>query len=280
MRDKASLIKGPRSGRAWLAALWIVILLPGLAKTEEAAPPSSAAAEKAFAIAYPNAFAGSEPKGELLIFKFSGRSFLYDDRLIKSEDEVMANPDLQDTLAQPYPLGAISGPLPENADPGRFRSQPLLETLYGMTEEEVRGNLVGVNISGKKVTFNREQGAAAALEAVGQDLVRLTKENPALSPYLEILGGSYNRRQIAGTDRLSAHSFGIAIDLNPAFARYWRWDKNRSDYRPEAFPVQIVETFERHGFIWGGKWSHYDSMHFEYRPELILLAKEGIPKGR
>jgi hypothetical protein len=28
-----------------------------------------------------------------------------------------------------------------------------------------------------------------------------------------------------------------------------------------------VEIFERHGFIWGGKWYHYDTMHFEYRPE-------------
>jgi len=30
-----------------------------------------------------------------------------------------------------------------------------------------------------------------------------------------------------------------------------------------------VAVFERHGFIWGGKWFHYDTMHFEYRPELL-----------
>ena len=24
-----------------------------------------------------------------------------------------------------------------------------------------------------------------------------------------------------------------------------------------------------HGFIWGGKWYHYDTMHFEFRPELV-----------
>jgi len=28
-------------------------------------------------------------------------------------------------------------------------------------------------------------------------------------------------------------------------------------------------VFERHGFIWGGRWWHYDTMHFEYRPELL-----------
>jgi D-alanyl-D-alanine carboxypeptidase len=31
--------------------------------------------------------------------------------------------------------------------------------------------------------------------------------------------------------------------------------------------------FEQHGFIWGGKWYHYDTMHFEYRPEIIATAK-------
>ena len=34
-------------------------------------------------------------------------------------------------------------------------------------------------------------------------------------------------------------------------------------------PMEIVDIFEKHGFIWGGKWYHYDTMHFEYRPELL-----------
>jgi hypothetical protein len=29
-----------------------------------------------------------------------------------------------------------------------------------------------------------------------------------------------------------------------------------------------VAVFEREGFIWGGKWYHFDPIHFEYRPEL------------
>ena len=33
--------------------------------------------------------------------------------------------------------------------------------------------------------------------------------------------------------------------------------------------LAALEIFERHGFIWGGKWYHYDTMHFEYRPELL-----------
>jgi hypothetical protein len=34
-------------------------------------------------------------------------------------------------------------------------------------------------------------------------------------------------------------------------------------------PWEIVEIFEKYGFIWGGKWYHCDTMHFEYRPELL-----------
>jgi hypothetical protein len=38
-------------------------------------------------------------------------------------------------------------------------------------------------------------------------------------------------------------------------------------------PMEIVAIFEKHGFIWGGKWYHYDTMHFEYRPEILALAR-------
>jgi len=40
--------------------------------------------------------------------------------------------------------------------------------------------------------------------------------------------------------------------------------------------LEIVEIFERHGFIWGGKWYHYDTMHFEYRPEMLPPRKAAI----
>ena len=39
------------------------------------------------------------------------------------------------------------------------------------------------------------------------------------------------------------------------------------------YPWEIVAAFEAQGFIWGGKWYHYDIMHFEYRPELLAKAQ-------
>jgi hypothetical protein len=70
------------------------------------------------------------------------------------------------------------------------------------------------------------------------------------------------------------HAFGAAIDLNASVGKYWRWsglsDASRANH---SVPREIVEIFERHGFIWGGNWYHVDSIHFEYRPELIEYAR-------
>ncbi|MBV8131284.1 MAG: M15 family metallopeptidase, partial [Alphaproteobacteria bacterium] len=67
------------------------------------------------------------------------------------------------------------------------------------------------------------------------------------------------------------HSWGAAIDINAAHADYWLWHGSGviGAGPVNRIPPEIVTIFERHGFIWGGKWSHYDTMHFEYRPELL-----------
>jgi hypothetical protein len=39
---------------------------------------------------------------------------------------------------------------------------------------------------------------------------------------------------------------------------------------------QVMKAFEAYGFIWGGKWMFYDTMHFEYRPEILLLSNMSV----
>lgn len=69
-------------------------------------------------------------------------------------------------------------------------------------------------------------------------------------------GGIYNQRAIRGaSSHPSTHSWGIAIDLEPA--KY----PLRSDAR---FPVAIVDIFKRAGFFYGGDFrSRKDPMHFQ-----------------
>jgi hypothetical protein len=100
-----------------------------------------------------------------------------------------------------------------------------------------------------------------------------------LAAWIFPLKGSYNRRDIAGTDRLSPHSWGIALDLHKG--TYWRWSRVSGPMEllalRSAYPWEIIAAFEEQGFIWGGKWYHFDTMHFEYRPELLARARLASP---
>lgn len=66
--------------------------------------------------------------------------------------------------------------------------------------------------------------------------------------------GCYYPRFIAGSNKLSNHAFGLALDLNTATnGRGIPGDMDRT----------VVAIFKRWGFAWGGDWSYTDPMHFE-----------------
>lgn len=226
--------------------------------------------------AYGPAIRGLEAKGpkHLYLVMADGQKILYDDGRVKSFAEKLADPDLEDMLSQAYPLGKPTAAPPPDHDPGRIRVEPFFQALYG-TPAQVKNSLVQVPFAGSRATFNANQGAAAALEKVGDSLRELLARNASLRSSIFPLGGTFNQRRIAGTNRLSAHSWGIAIDLHRG--HYWRWGGILAPLEllalQSAFPQEIVSAFEAQGFIWGGKWFHYDTMHFEYRPEIIRKAR-------
>ena len=115
--------------------------------------------------------------------------------------------------------------------------------------------------------------------SVNEADVRLKEVAEELSAHPELIkyltgASTFYWRKVRGADRMSAHSYGIAIDINVNMSDYWLWaNKNVTEtdvieYR-NRIPLEIVEVFEKHGFIWGGRWYHYDTMHFEFRPELL-----------
>lgn len=162
-------------------------------------------------------------------------------------------------------------------DPGRLRNDAFFRTLYPGGESEIRKSLVSLRYPGLRV---KSKFAATTRHCVNVQLKAALEDIGALGPGMDRFfaqpGGSFNWRRIAGTKRLSAHSFGIAVDLNTKLGQYWRWSGatsgNVGTYR-NNIPEELVIAFERRGFIWGGKWHHYDGMHFEYRPELILYSR-------
>jgi hypothetical protein len=162
-------------------------------------------------------------------------------------------------------------------DPGRVRNDPMFRALYGESERAVASSLVRTTYRGAALntTFavTREYCAAQQLQAA---LNGIAADGRAMDQYFANVGGSFNWRVIAGTRRLSAHSFGIAVDFNTDLGGYWRWagavEGDAGEYN-NRYPESLVRHMERFGFIWGGKWHHFDGMHFEYRPELILYAR-------
>ncbi|MFW5728018.1 MAG: M15 family metallopeptidase [Spirochaetota bacterium] len=50
-----------------------------------------------------------------------------------------------------------------------------------------------------------------------------------------------------------------------------RWDLELSDRR--MVPQPVIDAFEAEGFIWGGNRLFFVNMHFEYRPESIIMAR-------
>jgi hypothetical protein len=212
--------------------------------------------------------------GNTLIWRDGTHMPLDDGAGTKPFEAWLANPDVEDTLAVPYPVGAPASPPAKDVDPGRARNAAFFNKVYGDCRKgEVTPRLTTVVwLPGKgaqRLPFNSINGAAKALEAVSAELDKLPARFDA---YLMPSAGTYNCRPIAGTDRMSAHGHGIAIDIALKHSDYWRNAAPGKDgtypYKSDI-PAEIVHAFEQHGFIWGGRWYHYDTMHFEYRPELV-----------
>lgn len=249
--------------------------------------PSLPADLTALTAGYPGFCLGVEvrPDRKIYLIMKNRQKILYDDGLAKGFEDKLKRPDVKDMLAQVYRPGRAPGPFRPDYDPGRFRVDAFFASVYGGSAGEVGGYLVAVPFCGARVRFNARNGAARALESVGLELAALLAQRPQLRQYVFPLGGTFAWRPIAGTSRLSPHSWGIAIDLNPRQGAYWRGNKATGpevEAMRTSYPQEIVEIFEKHGFIWGGKWSHFDLMHFEYRPEMAKkwqLSRGAGPGG-
>jgi hypothetical protein len=196
----------------------------------------------------------------------NGKRIPFDDGKAKSFDEKLASPDVEDLFSIPYWRGAIHEVREENNDPGRIRIEPILAATYGgdyvVAAQQIRMRFLGLPVRVHALI-------ASALGRVAARLEEARKRDPSLDPFLRRLSGGFARRKIAGTERTSAHAFGIAIDLDKSTSDYWRWQKTKPIRWRNRIPQAIVDAFEAEGFIWGGRWYHYDTMHFEYRPELL-----------
>lgn len=190
-----------------------------------------------------------------------------------------------DPIFYEYPLGPLTEPPPPPADERPTYCQDVAETLWGRSETEIRRHGRSVRFLDHRMFVNTV--VVEPLAAVEQDLLHAAAGDREVAAWIDQLSITYSfiSRDIAGSDTQSQHGFGLAVDFVPRSydgrAVYWRWSRvlDRQGWfripleERWSPPASVVETFERHGFVWGGKWARFDAMHFEYRPEILGYAR-------
>jgi len=82
---------------------------------------------------------------------------------------------------------------------------------------------------------------------------------------------AFNYRCVGGTNRLSRHAYGLAIDINPVQNPYCTGETvspEGADYDPRVPGTlytghPVVELFRLLGWRWGGDWWEKDYQHFD-----------------
>jgi hypothetical protein len=169
------------------------------------------------------------------------------------------------------------------------RSEDFLSSLLQASRRTgIEDRLSRVEVAGFTLTVH--ESLTEPLGRVSDELRALRRADPEINAFIGRLRemNGYNYRFVEGTRSRSLHSYGLAVDLIPRSyhgkSPYWLWAMSKSpDWWTIPYedrwmvPAGVVEAFEKQGFVWGGKWLFFDTMHFEYRPEILRLSRDAAP---
>ncbi|MDR0376881.1 MAG: M15 family metallopeptidase [Spirochaetaceae bacterium] len=170
---------------------------------------------------------------------------------------------------------------------GTARS-PFYDTIWqSRTREESYSCQRLIKFLGHSVRVHK--AIVEPMNRVGTRILAEAKTDTEIPRWLGKLASitGWNWRNIAGSQNRSFHAYGAAVDLlmkaEAGMETYWQWTVAKGidwrtvpNERRQKPPASVIRAFEEEGFIWGGRWSRYDTMHFEYHPELLIL---GIGRG-
>jgi hypothetical protein len=218
-----------------------------------------------------------------VVFYLEGRPIHFEDGRMLEHGLGGDNADC-DPIFYEYPLAPLTEPPAAPAEMPLYCTD-MLEALWGTTEAEVRSHGSSLEFLDHRMFVN--DLLRAPLAAVERELLEAAERDARVAAWIEGLDITYSfiHRGIAGSPTRSYHAWGMAVDFVPSSYDgrhvYWRWsrvfDREGWDRIPMeerwSPPRAVVETFERHGFVWGGKWAHFDAIHFEYRPEILVYNR-------
>jgi hypothetical protein len=268
-----------------------------VARPEPVPPSRGEMIMKALAQAYPDRIGPAEFRDGDWAVPIRGTWFYYaDNRLLPQELRSRAEEyDPQPFYNYPAELPPWREPTAEESE--RFRkqtrqhlehpakrSQHFHDALWrASNRDEAWDRVKSLRFLGRPVYIH--YAILEELALVEERILEEAKTNAQLRQWindLDLLEG-WSWRNIAATESRSFHSYGAALDMLPKSTgnreTYWLWTaRTRSDwwmvpYSQRLHPPEVVITaFESYGFVWGGKWTSYDTMHFEYRPEIFVLS--------
>jgi hypothetical protein len=259
-------------------------------------PVMAELAMKAFAEAYPTRISPAQFRGGDWAVQVYGKWFYYaEGRFLPEELRDKAAEYSSHTLYYyPLELPPWEKPTEEVAERLRRmeedrsnnpikRSQHFLNALWrAETRDDAWDRVKQIRFLGHSILAH--YSILEVLCLIEEKILLESKKNAAVRKWMNELDDNtqaWNWREIADSSNRSFHSYGVAIDLLPKSLKgletYWLWAKRANlewwnvpyskRYHP---PLEVIKIFESYGFIWGGKWRIYDTMHFEYRPEILI----------
>ncbi len=176
------------------------------------------------------------------------------------------NPDFDSVYIRPYSFS------------GNNQITSAIMTVHGVKNGDSISSSQSDSVYGKAGTNTETFTIPATLKYAGQNVSRITcnkKAFPKLASFLSALkasgvlaknnsySGAYIYKYIKGTDILSNHSWGAAIDLFTGDSKGNALSYANTGKFVNDNPI-IKELAQKHDIAWGGYWgASYDPMHFE-----------------
>ena len=162
----------------------------------------------------------------------------------------------------------------------RRRSHYFFDALYrARTHDEAYERVKTLRFLGNQIMVH--YSLLEELSLVEESILAAARTDAQVRVWIQNIGtmSGWTWRNVADTQSRSFHSYGAAIDILPRSRGgreiYWLWVESNwwnipyeGRYHP---PDAVIKAFESYGFVWGGKWLFFDTMHFEYRPEVFIL---------
>lgn len=190
----------------------------------------------------------------------------------------LTNEELEQVKNRTFGTGGDSSGEPANTGTKNERVRWLFPNGVPSSENECRKYLTTISVEILDKNGKAKQVSLTCHKKLASSIQNAYREMKAKG-FRAYDNGCFNWRVMTGTTQtMSNHSFGFAVDINPAFNPYVKgtsssvWNNAPSYYKIDG---EIVGIWKKYGFYWGGDYKNIkDYMHFEYVDGSLVAGKK------